>query len=359
MLPSWFKMKKEPNDSMGLQFLNAFGLQLDEIEDILNYAYKQTNLSTIDINFVDILYKAMIPSNYDVDYITDISVDSTVLIETNDLYNFFDLDNNYSISNNINQNNYFFFDRVRKIIYLREPYDKDNTYLNGKVKFKINDENIIVPLVIHHVWNFLDEFGALFGCKRLYGEQNLDYKNRLLDIFVNKANSSKVGLANGISRELGLRRFKIWHNQKEEFIIKDNMVIVNSISKNGEKVEIEDLYVNQEGYVVLKAVEFDAETDVKISYICGLEINSLTNSISNKFSNETYNADGTPTDTLISYVNEIKNNSSILWNDFYYDEELWVKDNSEFDDEPFSFIPSTLDSSIKGFARYGFSKTNR
>ena len=41
-------------------------------------------------------------------------------------------------------------------------------------------------------------------------KKNYDYKNRILDVFKNHANSTKKGLANGIARELGLRKFKVW-----------------------------------------------------------------------------------------------------------------------------------------------------
>ena len=260
----------------------------------------------------------------------------------------------------IKDNDYYFFDRDRKIIYLRHPYDKDNTFSNGKVYVELtNGEILELALSIHHVWNFLDEFGALFGCTRLYGENNYNYKKRILDVFINPASSTKFGLANGIARELGLRKYKTWEDPRYEFIIKDEMVIVNTITKNGEYISLENLYINADGYIVLKPDMYEEERDLTISYITGIEINSLANSNSNKFSNEIYKADGTPSDLLMEYVDEIKNNSSILWNDFYYDETMWVKDEDEFEIGHYSFIPAKYDSSIKGFAKYGFSKTNR
>lgn len=360
MLPFWFKMKKQPHDSVGLQFLNVMGLQLDDIDKMLTYAYEQTRLDTIDINFVDIVYKALIPDEITTDTIKDVKVQSTLISETTSLHTLFGLGKLYNLNNNINQNDYYFFDRERKIIYVMNPYDKDNTFSEGKIYIELNNGELLeIPLTIHHVWNFLDEFGALFGCSRLYGERNFDYKKRILDVFINPANSSKFGLANGISRELGLRKYKTWENPEKEFIIKDEMVIINTITKNGENVKLENLYINADGHIVIKADIYEVERSITISYICGIEINSLANSKSNKFSNELYNADGTPTDLLIQYIDEIKKNSSILWNDFHYDETMWVQDDSEFAIDHYSFIPATLDSSIKGFAKYGFSKLNR
>lgn len=360
MLPFWFKMKKQPHDSMGLQFLNIVGLQLDDIDKILTYAYNQTNINTIDINFVDIIYKAFIPNSVEVNTIKNIRVISTSITETNSLYTFFNLSETYNINDNLKSNDYYFFDRERKIIYVREPYDKDNTCTNGKIYIELNTNKVIeIPLSIHHIWNFLDEFGALFGCIRLYGEKNYDYKKRLLDVFKNPASSSKFGLANGIARELGLRKYKIWSNPKEEFVIKDEMVIINTITKNDKTIDLENLYINADGHIVIKPDLFEVGRDLTVSYINGIEINSLANSKSNKFSNELYHADGTVTELLIQYVDEIKKNSSILWDDFYYDETMWVQDETEFEIGHYSFIPATFDSSIKGFSKYGFSKTSR
>jgi len=58
--------------------------------------------------------------------------------------------------------------------------------------------------VSHHVYNAFDEAGLLLGLPRLKDEQNPEYKQRLLDVFVHRANSTYTGLVNGITRELGL-----------------------------------------------------------------------------------------------------------------------------------------------------------
>lgn len=360
MLPHWLEMRNSSEDSIGLQFLNVFGMQLDDISYILNYAYNQVNLNNIDIDFVDATYKALIPTIYDVDDITSVVSNSAMFMEVESLHKFFGLDYSNNINDVIKTSEYYFFDREKKILYFRDEIDKDNTYPNGKIGIILsNGEVVEIPLTIHHVWNFMDEFGALLGCKRLYAEKNIDYKNRLLDIFINPSNSTKRGLANGIARELGLRKFKIWENPQNEFIIKDKMVIANTIIKNNTLIPLENININADGYLVIKPDLFEVERNLTVSYICGLEINSLANSKSNKFSNELYNSDGSITNLLLSYIDEIKKNSSILWGDFLYDETMWIKNENEFDINHFSFIPTKLDASIKGFSKYGYSKSNR
>lgn len=360
MLPHWLEMRKGSYDSIGLQFLNIAGMQLDDIENMLDYAYKQVVIDTIDVDFVDITYKALIPASYNINDINAVMSISNSLSEVESLHKFFGLDYSNKINEVIETSEYYFFDRERKILYFRDVIDKDNTYPNGRIGILLsNGELVNIPLTIHHVWNFMDEFGALLGCKRLYAEKNIDYKNRLLDIFANKSNSTKRGLANGIARELGLRKFKVWVDPREEFIIKDKMVIANTITKNNILVDLENIDINADGYLVIKPDMYEEYRDLTISYICGLEINSLANSRSSKFSNEIYQSDGSVTDLLLSYISEIKKNSSILWNDFLYDETMWVKDDNEFDINHFSFIPTRLDANIKGFSRYGYSKSNR
>jgi hypothetical protein len=53
------------------------------------------------------------------------------------------------------------------------------------------------------VFNELDRHGVLLSLPRIESERNAAYKQRLLDVFVNRASSTYRGLINGITRELG------------------------------------------------------------------------------------------------------------------------------------------------------------
>jgi len=64
--------------------------------------------------------------------------------------------------------------------------------------------NVLLVPEAHAVYNEFDKQGLLLGLKRLEEERNPEYKQRLLDIFINRAGSSYHGLINGITRELGL-----------------------------------------------------------------------------------------------------------------------------------------------------------
>lgn len=356
-LPFWFEMKKQPNESLGLQFLNTFGLQLDDIEKILEYAYQQTRIDALDEKFVDICYRHMLPTYFDVKTIKMVKAGSGYLEKADNLYVFLGLEKTYGLTNPIKQPDYYFVDETRKIIYVREDYDKARDIPFGKITvvYGEDEEEMECQLSLHHLWNFFDEFGALLGCPRLFGERNQEYKERILDVFRNPANSTKKGLANGIARELGIRNTLIWEEpDATDFIIKDKMVIANSIKVGNTVISLDDVCVTTDGYLLIKSIPYMTEKNVEVSYIKGLELVALNDHNNIKFTNEVYNPDGSPTELLLHYVDVIKSNSSVLWGDFCYDEGMWVKNDEEFTTQHFQFIPAMLDSKISGFAKYGY-----
>lgn len=58
----------------------------------------------------------------------------------------------------------------------------------------------------HSVYNTFDDFGALHGVDRLTSldESNVNYRERIKDVFIHPANSNLVGLHNSIARNLNL-----------------------------------------------------------------------------------------------------------------------------------------------------------
>lgn len=351
-LPFWFDMKRKPTDSVGLSFLNVFGMQLDDVESILDYAMKQYFIDTADLNSVDIIYKVNISSNINLKKIKGVYSYNGSLKVVDTLYDFFGLkDRPDKLTHSIEQYNTCFVDYDNNTIFTMIPHGKSKEKPYGEIYLMFENSSEAFDLTIHHVWNFFDEFGALVGCQRLHGEKNFDYKQRILDVFKNPANSTKVGLANGIARELGIRENRVWKDDKNDFIIKDRMVIVDSITVNGDRAE--KIYISPEGEIVLKRDEYKGEI-LDVSYIKGLSLEPLIDKHTNPvISNELYESDGSPTDLLKEYVKYIKDKgASILWGDFLYNEAAWVKSGEEFSGH-FSFLPSRLDAKIGGFRKYG------
>src|SRR6185436_16040784 len=74
--------------------------------------------------------------------------------------------------------------------------------------FNINKIHIVDKPVAQNVFNQFDDFGLLLGLPRFSGENIESYRKRLSDVYVNRANSTYLGLINGITREFGLELYK-------------------------------------------------------------------------------------------------------------------------------------------------------
>lgn len=65
--------------------------------------------------------------------------------------------------------------------------------------------NYTLTPVAYHVFNELDKQGILLDLPRLEEERNHEYKQRLMDVFVHRSDSTHMGLIHGITRRLGLK----------------------------------------------------------------------------------------------------------------------------------------------------------
>lgn len=354
-LPFWFQMKKKPNNSVGLDFLSVFGMQLDDIEKMLEYASKQYFIDSADIDAIDIVYKVNLPTYYNMDSVLGIHTSNITLKVVDTLYEFFGIEDRINnLTHSYDQYNLAFIDEVNKVVFVRMAFDKSKLKPYGHITVQYEDSMNQFDLKLHHVWNFFDEFGALVGCQRLREENNFNYKKRILDVFKNPANSTKTGLANGIARELDLREEVEWLDRGKDLVIKDKMVIIDSITINREKAY--NVQIDPQGHIVLLGNEDYSSLSANVSYIRGFSLEPLIEKHNNKsLSNELYNSDGSPTYTMLRYIEKIKSQSSIIWGDFVYDEAIWIKDDEDYYSNHFSFVPARMDSKIGGFEKYGFT----
>lgn len=107
-------------------------------------------------------------------------------------------------------------------------------------------------LVPHSIFNEYDQHGLLLHLPRLKAENNQDYRARLLDVNVHKANSTYLGLVYGITRELGL---EVKNTLEVQFIAdKDGKPIAKNpvIVFRGPYV---DLYSDHENNVIEKTID--------------------------------------------------------------------------------------------------------
>lgn len=349
-LPYWFKARKNSKDSITAKFLNVFGLTFDEIRDILEYSFTQVYLSYTDVNMIDILYKGYFNEFRDYEDIEAVYYNCGVLIEAENLQELFGDGKFIPKKEAISSRFSYFVDIEKKIIYVNSPYGKDSEFKYGSITVKYKDGTLEeVPLYLHHVWNFLDEFGALFWCPRLQGELNVDYKNRLLDVFRNPSNSSRDGLLNGIARELSLKEYLLWEDTSENFIIKEKMVALNKIKVGNVNLDLSEVFISSNGSVVIRAND-SYPKDIMVEFIHGVEMHRLNNREDIKLCNELYNNDGSPTELLLEYKKAIETLAPIKWGQF-----VWSNAYFDFSDKNVggdACIKNTGDSSINGFVNF-------
>lgn len=213
-LPSWMKIRKDET-SIGAQFLDCFGFELQEINDYLNELLSDQYIGTADTGQPDIIYKHSLAALLNLDEYIDIvkgqasddKVEYVIAIKDN-LRDFYKAPEDSNVG---------LIDRDKKILYTRRKYDY--IIFDGTKHWSLDEESYI-----HHVWNAFDEFGLLVDCPRLFNEKNAAYKERILDVFRKPANASKPGLINSISRNLGLDEADIKINTMNDTVFTDTLL---------------------------------------------------------------------------------------------------------------------------------------
>lgn len=220
MLPQWMKMAKD-DQSVGARFLNTFGLEFEDVQRYLDDIIANQYIDTVDLTQIDIAYKVplALPIISDLD-----KIETVIGYKEEEPY-------------------YFRVASTLKEFYQSEP-DEDICILDrdsGVLYIRVNDyllsESVITPLdslsingakhfeySLHHIWNPLDEFGLLLGIDRLYGERNAAFKERILDVFRKPANSTKQGLINALSRELGIGESEVGINELSNKAFRNNLL---------------------------------------------------------------------------------------------------------------------------------------
>lgn len=350
-LPHWFKIRKESKDSIGARFLNIAGLELDDIRYVIDYAYQQCYINTADTSQVDFCYKVIVPMPLKTSNLKYVYANSTNLYRADTIQEFFGIDQNGVQDSELYSFESYFVDEARNIIYVRQQFNVDAINSNGKIRLTFNDDSEYTQALIpHQVWNFFDELGALVSCPRLPQEPNIEYKKRILDVFTNKAGASLKGLVNGIGRELAIRRTLTWTDPTRSLELEDAMIVLNSITVNGEYFDGSNIYLSSSGTVILKDNNNELSTNSVVSYVYALEMHQLFNKDDIKLYNELFTVEGKPKSKLKQYIDILNSESPIFWDSFHWNEHYW--DQNEQDVSGLGTIPHMFNGSIKGFKKY-------
>lgn len=198
LLPAWMKMAKDPN-SVGAQFLDAFGVELDELRMMMQEFEESFYIGTTRVDMIDYVFKIPVANEniFNMDFGSSVQVHKEG--EVFEVMNATNLRRFYgTFSEPV-----YIADAKEGYVYLRLNLDTiedvenafDAVHINGTAHFEY---------FMHHIWNPFDEFGYLLGLKRLKGERNAAFKERILDVFRRPANGTDAGLKNGIGRALGI-----------------------------------------------------------------------------------------------------------------------------------------------------------
>jgi hypothetical protein len=335
-LPSWFRMRKDP-ESAGSRLLNTIGLMLDDAQTAIEYAYLSGFLQSADPDQEEsIIYKGSIPStvrNYDNMLVYG---NGLPLAKTSSIEEFLTcLETDLLHNPEIYYDDPCYIDPLQRTVYVRRKYgplDNDGEIIpQVTVLEEINGTTTeyAVPLTPHQVWNNFDEIGLKLDCPRLYLEPNSAYKERLLDVFRFRSNSSKTGLIRGMARDLGLVKALTW-DCSQNLVLEDINVDPNSILVDGIFVTP---IINDSGQIILPGDPEMAGVTKTVRYVHGVKPHSFFDSSDAEFQARIYNPDGTATSYLENLVEQISNAVPTGWGKFRWDEGFFIDTAS---------IPSTL-----------------
>lgn len=342
LIPGWMKMARD-KESIGQQFMNFFGLQFEDIEEILDDMLDNRFLISTELSQPDIIYKFDLPAVYIPEAQLIVKGAGKTLTEQDTLKDFYNNSDSYIID----------YDKL--IAYCSDSYDTNEN--PGQIEVIIKNKgrelyNNIITLELHHVWNSLDEFGLLLDLPRIRGERNSEYQKRLLDVFRYPANSTKTGLTFGIARELGLIRHEEWQDDTKPFTIDRPQILANTIKIDGKDIK-DDQYIkwdDGENNSAIKILPFNTGNQHDISYISQIEIHALNDKKDIAFEKQLYKSDGTATDKLKYYVNLITSDIPIMWGSFIWDVSWW--DSADKDLSGIEFLPNIWDPDIENWSNY-------
>lgn len=194
--PSWMSMYSDSNDqatpsvyiptSVGGKFINAIlGETLDDFDREIDLHRVNSYIETADTNQIAWIYSSSNVNNI----FNKVLVGEVELARVDNFRDFIKLKNASYV---------FYHNPLNREILTLEKY-------NG---LKIRNENTNIEITLEQnpvqVFNWFDEFGLRVGLSRLYLEDNVSYKARILDVFKNPNGVDIESFKKTLRRELNL-----------------------------------------------------------------------------------------------------------------------------------------------------------
>jgi hypothetical protein len=193
--PSWMKIHSDsedqedentyvPKSTGGKLIQSVLSDNLDYFEGQVDIYNINRFVGSADVDQVAWIYSALnVPNTFN-----RIVGDGIELAKVTDIIDLYDS----------KQSEYAYFHNPinRQIITLRK--------YNNLLAISENTRSIELTQIPIQRFNWFDEFGARVGLNRLYLEDNISYRFRILDVFKNPTSSNSDGFKNAIRRELNL-----------------------------------------------------------------------------------------------------------------------------------------------------------
>ena len=129
------------------------------------------------------------------------------------------------------------------------------------------------------------------------------------------------------------------------------MIVLNSITIDGEPIDPSRVFLTAAGTVLLKAFKDKMiRKNCNVSYVYGLEMHQLHNREDIKLYNELFTVEGKAKAKLKQYIDILNSESPIFWDHFHWNEHYW--DQNESNVSGVGYIPHLYNGSIKGFKNY-------
>jgi hypothetical protein len=335
--PHWTELRTN-DSSLGQQFMNYFAIKIEEIDEYLKWILKQKHINHVETDMLDWIYVYEIPEIKSDDTLTLYDGKRKIPILSTLREFFYNTRNDGGI-----------IDYANRRFYSVKKYDSFNgTIVRGTESFSFT-----AAPIDHHLWNTFDEFGLLVRVRRLHLEKNADYKERILDAFRYPANSGKVGLNNGIARELDMIKRIEWKDDSKSLVIRNKKGYVipeESLRVDNQPLAPQEYYIDEGGNIIVYARQQGIPHIV--SFIWGIEKHELYDKSDLDLHQLMFKADGQATPRMLHWVEYINQIAPIMWDRFNWDEGYW--DTIDKQATGLGFVPNIWDSDIDVWKKYRF-----
>lgn len=332
--PLWTEIKNN-KESIGQQFLNFFGIEIEEIHDWINWSKEQKYVDTLDVYQVDYVFMYELPF--------DLELDQEFAIKTSEGQELNEIESSRKFLERYKDRGFVYDIENRKILTRR---NYGNLYVEYAGKM------VSLQQQFHHIWNSIDEMALLFGIMRVEGESNKNLQQRIKEVFKYPSGSHKMGVLYGIARDLLLMNRKVWKNDYNDFYIK----------VNGQYIEKESIHIDHKPLSYYKdriQVDFYSNGDIRIramktgethtiNFIKGISFYELYDKDNEELNRMMFNSDGQVSNKLFKWINEIKQISPIMWDQTQWDKNYWDTVNKE--STGLGYVPNQWDSTLDAWS---------